>query len=179
MRNLAKFIFFKILGWNIVGRFDKEVKKCMVIVAPHTSWYDFLIGVLVRKIINLQVNFVGKKELFNPPIGWYFKWMGGAALDRSPGQQKVDAIAEIFREKEIFRLALSPEGTRKKTKKWKTGFYYIALKANVPIILVAFDYKSKTVKISEAFHPTNNFEKDFIEIIKFYDGVQGKIPENF
>lgn len=179
MKYLAKLIYFRLLGWKMMGEFNAEVKKCIIIVAPHTSWYDFFIGILVRKILNLQINFVGKKELFKPPFGWYFKWMGGVALDRSPGQQKVDAITEIFNKNKIFRLALSPEGTRKKTKKWKTGFYYIALKAQVPIIMVAFGFGTKIVKFSEAFYPTKNFEEDFIGIIKFYDGIQAKIPDNF
>lgn len=179
MRWLARFIFFKILGWRLENSFDPAVKKCVVIVAPHTSSYDFFIGILVRKIIRVHIDFVGKKELFKPPFGWYFKMVGGTPLDRSGNQKKVDAIAELFQQKEIFRLALSPEGTRKKTDRWKTGFYYIALKANVPIVPVSFDFGTKTVKIASTFHPSGELVKDMAKINEFYNGVQGRIPENF
>ncbi|QYA26545.1 acyltransferase [Gramella sp. MT6] len=179
MRRIAKVIFYKILGWKLESNFDPAIKKCVFIVAPHTSSYDFLIGILVRKVMDIQINFVGKKELFKPPFGWYFKMVGGSPIDRSGNKNKVDAIAQIFKEKDIFRLAMSPEGTRQKTDKWRTGFYYIALKAEVPIIRVAFDYGTKKVKISDAYWPTGDFEKDYTEIFSFYDGVQGKIPENF
>lgn len=176
---IARLLFFKISGWKLEGTIDPSVKKCVVIVAPHTSWNDFYIGVLVRKILNVQINFVAKKELFKPPFGWYFKWVGGTALDRTSNQNKVDVIAQLFKEREIFRLAISPEGTRKKTDRWKTGFYYIAKIAQVPIIMVSFDYGTKTVKFSEPFFTSDNLEKDFSEIQNFYKGVTGKIPEKF
>lgn len=179
MRWLAKLIFFKFLGWKLKNSFDPAIKKCVVIVAPHTSSYDFLIGILVRRIIDVHIDFVGKKELFKPPFGWYFRMAGGSPLDRTGNQKKVDAIAELFEKNEIFRLALSPEGTRKKTERWKSGFYFIALKANVPIVPVVFDFGTKTVTINEAFYPSGNYEKDLEEIMEFYKGAQGKIPENF
>ena len=131
---LTKFIFEKLMGWKIEGSFDPSIKKAVVIVAPHTSWHDFYIGAFARKILKAQINYIAKKELFKWPFGAYFRWMGGAPLDRSSGQNQVEAIAEIFKQKEEFRLAMSPEGTRKKVAIWKTGYYYIALAANVPII---------------------------------------------
>ncbi|CAL66467.1 1-acyl-sn-glycerol-3-phosphate acyltransferase [Christiangramia forsetii] len=179
MHWLAKLVFFKILGWKLENNFNPEIKKCVVIVAPHTSSYDFLIGILVRKIMRTKINFVGKKELFKPPLGWYFRAVGGSPIDRTGKLKKVDAIAKIFQEKEIFRLAMSPEGTREKTEQWKTGFYYIAIKAEVPIIRVSFDYGVKKVKISEPYWPTGDFQKDYTEIFSYYDGVEGKIRENF
>ena len=179
MRGFSYFLFITILGWKLEGKIDPSIKKCVLIVAPHTSWFDFLIGVLVRRIIGLQMDFVGKKELFKFPFGWYFKWMGGTSLDRTPNQNKVEAIAGIFKTKEVFRLALSPEGTRKKVKIWKTGFYYIAKEAEVPMIMVSFDYKRKEVKFSDPFYASNDKEKDFFKIHEFYQGVQGKNPEQF
>ncbi len=179
MRWFSKFIFYNILGWELNGTIDPHIKKCVFIVAPHTSWYDFFIGLLVRQILNIEINFVGKKELFKAPFGWYFRWVGGTPLDRTPNQNKVEAITKIFHSREIFRLALSPEGTRKKTERWKTGFYYIAKAAKVPVIKVAFDYSKKIVKISEPFYITDDVEKDLVKILNFYKGVQGKIPQNF
>jgi 1-acyl-sn-glycerol-3-phosphate acyltransferase len=103
--------------------------------------------------------------------------MGGESLDRTPGQNKVEAIAKIFDSKEEFRLSLSPEGTRKKVNSLKTGYYYIAKAANVPIFRVAFDWGKKTVRISEPFYPTDDFEADILKIEAFFEGVKGKNPE--
>jgi 1-acyl-sn-glycerol-3-phosphate acyltransferase len=175
---LTKFIFHRLLGWKIDGDFDRNILKAVVIVVPHTSWHDFYIGVFARRILKTEINFVAKKELFKWPFGAYFRWMGGTPLDRSGGLNKVDAIAKIFSEKKEFRMAMAPEGTRKKVDRWKTGFYYIALNAKVPIIPVSFDYKTKTVKIGKAFFPTGNIEPDLEILRQFYQGVVGKIPEN-
>lgn len=179
MQKIAKFIYYRLLGWRFVGEFDRSVKKCVFVVAPHTSWHDFYIGILIRKIMDIQIDFVGKKELFKPPFGWYFRWVGGTAIDRTPGQNKVEAIAKIFETKDIFRLAMAPEGTREKTDRWKTGFYYIAKAANVPLVLVAFDFGDKAVKFSEPFYPTDNVDADLKKILSFYDGVKGKDPNKF
>lgn len=166
------------MGWKISGSFNTEVKKCVIIVAPHTSWHDFYVGLFTRGIIGLEMNFVAKKELFKFPFGAYFRWMGGEPLDRTGGLNKVDSIAEIFNKKEVFRLAIAPEGTRKKVTEWKTGFYYIALKAGIPIFPVAFDFEKKEVKLFESFYPTGNIESDFKILEQNYIGVVGKIPEN-
>lgn len=111
------------MGWKIVGIENAEVKKCILMVMPHTSNHDFYIGLFTRGISGLEMNWVGKKELFKFPFGYYFKSVGGEPLDRSGGLNKVDSIAAIFERKEIFRLAVAPEGTRKKVKENKTGFY--------------------------------------------------------
>ncbi len=176
MHKLAQFIYFRLLRWKIEGEFPK-LNKCIVAVVPHTSWIDFFLGLLIRRVINQDINYIAKKSLFKPPFGWYFKWMGGAPIDRSKSSDTVTAIAAIFDEKEIFRLALSPEGTRKKVDKWKTGFYYIAKAANVPIVLVAFDYGHQKIKFSKPYVPTEDMEGDFKTYKAFFKGVVGKIPE--
>lgn len=174
---IYKFIFFKILGWKIVGTIAPDIKKCVMIVVPHTSWYDFFLGVFTRGIVQLEMNFVAKKELFVFPFNFYFKWMGGTPLNRQKNENKVDAIASIFEKKDVFRLAIAPEGTRKKVYEWKTGFYFIAQKANVPIVPVAFDYGKKEVRIYEPFQITNNIEEDFKTLKSYFKGVVGKFPE--
>ncbi len=176
MHTLAKFIYFKIMGWKLIGSFPK-VDKCVVIVVPHTSWVDFFLGLLVRRVLNEEINFIGKKSLFKPPFGWYFRWMGGTPIDRSKNMDTVRATVKIFQQKKQFRLALSPEGTRKKVSEWKTGFYYIAKAAEVPIVLVAFDFGEKQVKISTPHYPTDDKELDFKTYKAFFKGVMGKIPE--
>ncbi len=150
-RKIYEWIFFKLMGWKIIGKMDSSIKKSIMIVVPHTSWHDFYIGLFARGIIDLEMNYVAKKELFVFPFGAYFRWMGGAPLDRSGGKNIVDGIASIFNSRAVFRLAIAPEGTRKKVTEWKTGFYYIALKAKVPIIPIAFDYGKKQVVLNEPY----------------------------
>lgn len=163
------------MGWKFYGSWPSGIKKAVVIVVPHTSWHDFYLGLLVRRILGVEMKFMAKKELFKPPFGWYFRWMGGTPLDRTAGQNKVEAIAAMFREKEEFRLTLAPEGTRKKVKDWKTGFYYIAKTANVPLVMVAFDFGNKLVKISQPVYTSDNKEWDFEKIREFYKEVTGKV----
>lgn len=177
MQWLAKFIYFKILGWRVVGEktiHKDTIKKAVIIAVPHTSWHDFYIGMLLRSVLDVKTNFVGKKELFAFPYGWFFRALGGAPVDRYTKEDKVAKIAKLFYEKDEFRMALAPEGTRKKVNKWRTGFYYIAKEANVPIIMISFDFENKQNKISKPFYPTNDMESDFKFMHAFFKGVKGK-----
>lgn len=176
-KKLYQFIFFRLMGWKIVGTINPEVKKCVMMVMPHTCNFDFFIGLLSRGIIGLEMNFVGKKELFVFPFGYYFRSIGGAPLDRSGGKNLVDAIVDVFNAREIFRMAIAPEGTRKKVFQLKTGFYYIALKAGVPIIPIAFDYAKKEVRIGNPVHVTGNFDADMELILPHFRGAVGRFPE--
>lgn len=176
-KQIYKWIFFQLMGWKIVGTIDPDIKKCVMMIMPHTSAHDFYLGIFTRAITGLEMNFVGKKELFVFPWGYYFKYMGGEPLDRSGGMNKVDSIAAIFSRKETFRLAVAPEGTRNKVDQLKTGFYYIALKANVPIVPVAFNFGKKEVNLGAPLMPTGNIEEDLTILKKHFKGVEGKIPE--
>jgi len=161
----------------MTGNFPTHLKKYVVIAAPHTSWQDFPIAILARNTSGEKINFIGKDSLFKGPFGWIFKSLGGAPVDRSKSNNLVDAIVDIFNSREEFRLGLSPEGTRKKVEKWKTGFYYIAKGANVPIVMATLDFENKRIKISEPYETTENKEKDFEYFHSFFKGVKGKIPE--
>ncbi|SDQ92000.1 1-acyl-sn-glycerol-3-phosphate acyltransferase [Flagellimonas zhangzhouensis] len=176
MQRIARFIYFKLLGWKLNGDFP-NLDKCVVIVVPHTHWLDFFLGLLIRKVIKEEINYIGKKSLFKPPFGWFFRWTGGAPVDRSKNSNTVDAIVQIFNERKVFRFALAPEGTRKKVDKLRTGFYHIAQKANVPIVMVAFDFGKKEIKIGKPFFTSDDPANDFEKIHEFYKGVKGKIPE--
>lgn len=178
MHNIAKFIYFKILKWSLVGDFPSHVNKCVIIVVPHTSWWDFLLGILVRNVWQEEINYIGKKSLFDSPFGWFFKWTGGTPIDRSKSNDTVSAIAKVFEEKDKFRLSLSPEGTRKKVTQWKTGFYFIAKAAKVPVVMVAFDYGNKQIKVSQPHTPTDDQQADFKTYEAFFKDVKGKVsPE--
>jgi len=176
---ISKFIFKIILGWKLVGNFPKNLKKYVIIAAPHTSWQDFPIGILARNTSGIKINFIGKDSLFKGPFGFIFRSLGGTPVDRSQSNNLVDAIVDVFNSKEEFRLALLPEGTRKKVERWKTGFYYIAKGAKVPIVMATLDFGKKQVKISEPYYPTDDIQKDFEYFKSFYIGVLGKKPEQF
>jgi 1-acyl-sn-glycerol-3-phosphate acyltransferase len=180
MQKIAKFIYSKLLGWKIVGNTNMSIdviKKAVIIAAPHTSWHDFYIGVLLRKVIGIKTNFVGKKELFTWPFGYYFRAIGGVPLNRTKNENKVEAIAKAFEKHDEFRITFAPEGTRKKVEQWRTGFYYIAKVAKVPIIMMTLDFQNKQNKVSEPFYPTDDIEADFIYMYNFYKGVVGKVPK--
>lgn len=178
---LAKFIYFKVIGWKVVGNtnFSQDtIKKAVFISAPHTSNFDFIIGILLRKVTQVKTNFIGKKSLFTWPFGYYFRAVGGVPVDRKNKENKVLSIAKLFENKDEFRLTLAPEGTRSKVEEWRTGFYYIAKQANVPIIMFTMDFGNKQNKISEPFYPTDDVEADFKYMKSFFKGVRGKISKN-
>lgn len=177
MKVIARFVFYKLLRWKIVGSFPKDLKKYVIIGAPHTHWYDFLVGVALKFAEEIPANYIGKASLFKAPYGFIFRWLGGTPIDRSKSNNKVDAIVNVFNSRENFILALSPEGTRKKVDKWKTGFYYIAKGANVPIVMFTFNFKDKEIKVSKPYYLTDNMENDFNSFYKFYEGVLGKVPK--
>lgn len=175
---MFKWLYYKVCGWTVVGDFSSDtIKKCVIIAVPHTSWHDFYMGVLLRSVLKTKIGFIGKKELFRWPLGWLFRAMGGAPIDRTPGQDKVKAIANVFRDKEEFRITIAPEGTRKKVDKLKTGFYYIAIEAKVPIIMVAFDFGKKQHRISQPLYPSGDIDQDMALIHEFFEGTVGKVPE--
>ncbi|MBK5209842.1 MAG: 1-acyl-sn-glycerol-3-phosphate acyltransferase [Flavobacteriaceae bacterium] len=179
MKIFARFILYTVLGWKVVGSFPRNSKKYVIIAAPHTHWFDFPLGIAIKWAEGLPANYIGKASLFKPPFGFIFRWLGGTPIDRSKSSNKVEAIVNIYNSRENFILVLSPEGTREKVTDWKTGFYYIAKGANVPIVMIAFDFKNKEVKVAEPYYLTDNMENDFNFFHKFYAGILGKIPENF
>lgn len=176
---LAQLIFIKILGWEIKGDIPKTIKKCVICIAPHTSNWDFFIGVVVRPIKNLRSSFLVKKELYKfPPLGWLLTYMGGIPVDRGRNSANLmDQVMKIFKEREVMRLAITPEGTRSKVNEWKTGFYRIAMGAGVPIILCSFDFEKKVVHFKEEFYPTGNMNEEVELIRSKFIGVAGKHPE--
>lgn len=179
MKAFSSFILFRLLGWKIINNFPQDIKKYVVIAAPHTSWMDFPIAILSRMTLGTMVNFIGKGSLFKGPFGFLFRLLGGTPVDRSQNNNLVDSIVKLFNSKEEFRLGLSPEGTRKKVTKWKTGFYYIAKGANVPIVMATLDFGNKQIKISKAYTLTEDMDTDFKHFHAFFSDVKGKNPEQF
>jgi 1-acyl-sn-glycerol-3-phosphate acyltransferase len=172
-------IYLSWTDWKVKGQFPYHLKKSIVIVAPHTSAWDFIIGVAIRSTQRLNhIKFLGKKELFRPPFGFLFRWLGGYPIDRSHGKNQVDQVVDLFNSNSEFSIALSPEGTRKRVDRLKTGFYHIAKKAHVPIVMAALDYKNHQVIWSEPFTTTDNQSADFNHILNFFRHIEGKIPDH-
>ncbi|MFZ6009702.1 MAG: 1-acyl-sn-glycerol-3-phosphate acyltransferase [Bacteroidota bacterium] len=170
-------LFLASKGWNTEVQYPyHHLKKCVIIVAPHTSNWDFIIGLGYRSLVGLgAARFLGKKELFRPPLGFIFRWIGGTPVDRKSSHDLVDQVATIFKNRDRFVLALAPEGTRSRVEKLRTGFYFIARAANVPIVMVGLDWRYKTLRFSEPLYPTNQ-EKDFATIHNFFRPIEGKHP---
>ncbi len=177
IRFLYSFIF-KFLGWKFRGSFEPRPPKFIIIVAPHTSNWDFPLGIMLRSIAKINsTKFLGKSQLFKFPQGLIFRALGGYPVERTKDNNLVDAVVDIFNSKDEFSIALAPEGTRSKVTRFKTGFYHIAKKANIPIILVGFNFKEKEIVIKKPFYPTTNTLADFEYIIKFFSSIKGKNPK--
>ncbi len=166
------------MGWHI-GSAGEELPKCVICVAPHTSNMDFVIGKLFYNAVGKQADFLMKKEWFIFPFGMIFKRMGGVPIDRSRNTSMTEQMATEFALRKHFRLAITPEGTRKKVDEWKKGFYYIALKAQVPIQLGYINYGKKEVGIMSTFYPTGDADADISYIRSCYNGIAGHHKDNF
>jgi len=178
MFRLFSKLVFKIAGWRVEGEFPSDIKKYICIVGPHTSAWDFVMSVLARSLLGVKSSYLGKSQLFKWPYGILFRALGGNPVYRDRSNNLVDQVAELFDKKEEFVIALAPEGTRKKVDKIKTGFYHIAVKANVPIVMVGMDYHQKFFEIRKPFYPSGVLEKDMPQIIEYLSKFKGKNEED-
>ncbi len=165
-------------GWKMVLEHE-EPPKSVICVAPHTSNWDFIIGKLSYWAINRKSSFLMKKSWFFFPMGSIWRSMGGVPVDRSKSTSVTQQMADEFHRRERFHLAITPEGTRSLTNKWKMGFYHIALKAGVPIELAYIDYGKKEMGIKEVFYPTGDENADMAHIKMAYQDVVARFPEKF
>ena len=175
---IISWVSLKVIRWRVVGTLPSE-HKYVIIVAPHTSNWDFFYARLYSYIVKIQPKYLAKKELFVPFISYLIKLNGGIPVDRSKKNKLVDFLSKKIIDSKTIILSLSPEGTRKKVDKWKTGFYYIAQKANVPIVIVGINYKKKEIGIIDKLFPTNNIENDMKRIQEQLTNISGKIEKNF
>ena len=177
MRMLWTF-YLRLLGWKIKGSFPHHLAKSVVLVGPHTSSWDFIIGLALRsKLCLTHARFLGKAELFKAPFGFIFRILGGVPVDRFHQHNMVEQVVALFNTHTSFTLVLSPEGTRKKVERLRTGFYHIAKKAHVPIVMTGLDFTKKEASIAEPFFTTDDEAADFQRIYAFYESIQGKVPE--
>jgi 1-acyl-sn-glycerol-3-phosphate acyltransferase len=166
------------MGWKAINNVPEDVKKFIMVVAPHTSSHDIYMGFAFRSVLKLNhIKFIAKQELFKPPFGFVFRWFGGVPVDRFNKNNFVDQVVEMFNSNESFAIAMSPEGTRKKVDRLRTGFYHIAKKANVPIVMLALDFEHKEFRFAPPFYSSNDINADLKHIINFFAHVKGKNPE--
>ncbi|TFU17138.1 lysophospholipid acyltransferase family protein [Thermus tengchongensis] len=175
MRILAGLVL-RGLGWRYHMP-EPPSKKYVLIGAPHTSNWDFFVGLLALWALGIRARWLGKKELFRPPLGWLLRLLGGIPVDRSRRSNLVDQVAAIFQREEEIAILITPEGTRSQAPYWRTGFYYMALKAGVPIALGYADFRRKEVGIGGYLWPTGDIRRDFAEIRAFYQDKVGLRPE--
>lgn len=168
-----------LIGWRPRTSVPVEMKKCVIIVAPHTSYWDFALFLPIVFVLNLRLRVLIKHTLFWPPVGWFLRYCGGMPVDRRSAKNYVKILAQQFEERDFFHLLVTPEGTRSPRTHWKTGFYQIAMAANVPILLTAVDEKTKTVGVERFLYPSGDLEADMAEIYAFYDQFGGLRPENY
>jgi 1-acyl-sn-glycerol-3-phosphate acyltransferase len=171
-------IYLRLGHWKAVGIFPPSLKKAVVIVAPHTSSADVIVCLAFRKVLHLErFKFIGKQELFKSPFGFIFRKLGGMPVDRFHKQGFIDQVADMFNNKEEFIIGLSPEGTRKRVDRLRTGFYHIAKKAGVPIVMLGLDFENRQLVFAEPFLTGNDEQADFDRILRFFGPIKGKHPE--
>lgn len=177
--NVGSKIYLRLIGWNTVdGRTDKD-ERFLMIIAPHTSNWDFINIYMVAVSLGIPGYWLGKHTLFKGPFGPIMKWLGGVPVVRSRSMNLVDQCIKAYDNDPKMMLAITPEGTRSRVKEWRTGFYHIAVGGKVPIAMAYLDYKRKEGGVWELFRPTGDIEKDLPRIRAFYRDITPKHPENF
>lgn len=178
IQRFCRWLLYKKLGWTkcvTVAHPDKFI----ICLAPHTSNWDFIIGQLYAQAEGFKINFLMKREWFFWPLGVIFKSLGGIPVWRSKHTSMTDNLAETAKTKDSFKLCITPEGTRSPNTEWKKGFYFIALKAEIPILLYGVDYEKKKIVCTDSFTPSGNIDEDMPKIKSYFKDFKGKKPENF
>ncbi|QIC60376.1 acyltransferase [Acinetobacter schindleri] len=175
----------KLMGWETDNHWPENLSQCVMIAAPHTSNWDALYARLALKALGVNVRLTIKDSYMQFPLGPFVRAMGGIGIDRRPKQageprpSMVQVMTDLFKQHPELVMLVTPEGTRARQEQWKTGFYYVAVNAGVPIALAYMDYEHKKAGVGKIIHPTGNFEEDMAEIMDFYAGIQAKFPEEF
>lgn len=178
MKKLCRWILYKRMGWKT----DITVEhpdKYIICLAPHTSNWDFILGQLYMRAEGYRINFMMKKEWFWGPLGYFFKSIGGIPVWRSKKTSMTDNLAETAKKADSFHLCITPEGTRSRNPDWKKGFYYIALKAQIPILLYGLDYEKRLIQCTRSIVPSGDIEKEMRDIKLYFKDFKGKKPDLF
>jgi 1-acyl-sn-glycerol-3-phosphate acyltransferase len=176
MKTISKYILTFILGWKIKGAFP-EIKKSVIIFAPHTSYWDGLYGKLYLMQLEINYKFLSKKEFFKFPLKYFFIFYGSIPVYKN--KEYIDYVAGLFNNSKELHIVLSPEGQLAKNTRWKRGYYYIAEKASIPIVVGYLDYKKKEIGIKGVIYNLENISDVKKEVAALYSDVTAKHPENF
>ena len=172
--------FLRLTGWKLDGALPADSPKCVLIAAPHTSNWDLPYTLMVAFALRINVYWMGKASIFAWPFGGLMRWLGGIAVNRGQSNNLVSASAAALQAAEgAVALIVPPEGTRSKTRYWKTGFYWIAHEAGVPIVMAYMDYTRKLSGLGPVFAPTGNIENDMLGIKRFYAQFKGRNWQQF
>jgi 1-acyl-sn-glycerol-3-phosphate acyltransferase len=167
-----------LFGWRVEGEIP-NVKRLLIIAAPHTSNWDFVFAMAAILGLNLRIRWLGKHTVFKPGVKWFMDWLGGIPIDRGNPRQLVEHVVDISNRENGVAIGLAPEGTRAKVSQWKSGFLRIAKLTECSIVMVALDFEAKRFLIGDIFVPTDDNPKDIDAIKAYYSGFKGKIPDNF
>lgn len=178
MQKFLRFLLYRLLGWQVEVTMTLP-DKYIIALAPHTSNWDFIMGLLYSRAEGFRCDFMMKKEWFFWPLGPIFRKLGGIPVYRSKHTSLTDQLAQVARERDKFGLCITPEGTRKPTAEWKKGFYYIALKAELPILLFGLDYGQKRIVCTKSIIPNGDIDGQMQEIKEYFRPFKGKKPGNF
>lgn len=178
MKQIAN-ILLKLSGWKVTGSFDESLRNCIIVVAPHTSQWDFVFGMLARTVYGVRAKYLIKNSFFKPGIAWFFHLTGGIPVDRTQKNELTDRLKAMLSRGEELKIAFTPEGTRKRVDRWRTGFYYTAIDTGLPIVPHFIDYSKKEVGQFPAFYPCGDWEKDKKHLEELYANVTAANPENF
>ena len=178
MKKFCSWLLYQQMGWALDVT-EAHPDKCIICLAPHTSNWDFIIGQLYARAEGMKTNFLMKKEWFFWPLGPIFRRLGGIPVWRSKHTSMTDNLAQTALQRQTFQLCITPEGTRARTTEWKKGFYYIAMKAGIPILLYGIDYRDKLISCTKTIVPDGNIEAQMREIKEYYKDFIGKKPQNF
>lgn len=170
-------LILRISGWKLVGEFP-DSPKAVFVAYPHTSNWDGVLMIAAAFAMGLKLSWMGKKSLFRGPMGWFLRSLGGVSVDRSKSSDTVQQVADEFAARDGMYLAIAPSATRKKRDYWKTGFYHIAVKAEVPLLCGCIDYKRKEAGIVGTVELTGDMSADLAAIQAVYEGREGRYPEN-
>lgn len=170
-------LYLKLIGWKIGSTLDPAIKKCVLVAAPHTSNYDYLISLATLYSGGIKVRFLAKDSLFKFPLGIIMRASGGIPVDRSKHTNMVEAMIHMFEQSEELILMIPAEGTRSFVKEWKSGFYHTAMGAKVPIAMGYLDYGKKVSGYGDLFYPTGDYKKDLTDIQNFYRQFTARHPE--
>ena len=171
-------LMLTLLGWRIEGAFP-DAPRMVLIVVPHTSNWDFLVGLMAKFALRLDARYMAKRSLFWFPLGVFLRLMGGIAIDREAAGNVTATSEQAFARREKLVLVITPEGTRSRVDRWKSGFYRIAAAAGVPVVMAIFDYDAKVVRLGPSFQPTGDYETDLAAMQSHVHARMAKHPERY